>query len=85
MQVAQINSQYVSGAMKLIIKLTAVLLFISIIGCSEKDKQAKTSDPVVLKTQREALDKAKKIEGMLQDAAEQERKTIDESTHSEKQ
>jgi len=39
----------------------------------------------VLKTQREALDKAKKIEGMLQDAAEQERKTIDESTHSEKQ
>lgn len=71
--------------MKLIIKLTVVLLFISIVGCGEKDKQAKTSDPVVLKTQREALDKAKKVEEMLQDAAEQERKTIDESTNSQRQ
>ena len=71
--------------MKLIIKLTTILLFISITGCGEKDKQAKTSDPVVLKTQLEALDKAKQVEGMLQDAAGQQRKTIDESTHSQGQ
>jgi predicted small lipoprotein YifL len=71
--------------MKLIIKLTTMLLFISITGCGEKDKQAKTSDPVVLKTQLEALDKAKQVEGMLQDAAAQQRKTIDESTHSQGQ
>jgi len=71
--------------MKLIIKLTAVLLVISNTGCGEKGEQPKTSDPVVLKTQLEALDKAKKVEGMLQDAAEQQRKTIDESTTSEKQ
>ena len=71
--------------MKLIIILTAVLLVISGTGCDEKGQQAKTSDPVVLKTQLEALDKAKKVEGILQDAAEQQRKTIDDSTISEKQ
>jgi len=72
--------------MKLIIKLTTMLLFISITGCGEQDKQAKASDPVVLKTQLEALDKAKQVERMLQDAAvQQQRKTIDESTHSQGQ
>ena len=71
--------------MKLIINLTTILLFISITGCGEKDKQAKTSEPVVLKTQLEALDKAKQVEGMLQDAAVQQRKTIDESTDSQGQ
>ena len=74
-----------SEQMKLIIKLTAVLLVISTTGCGEKEEQTKTSDPVVLKTQLEALDKAKKVEGMLQDAAEQQRKTIEDSTISEKQ
>jgi hypothetical protein len=71
--------------MKLIIKLTVVLLVISTTGCSEKDEQPKTSAPVVLKTQLESLDKAKKVEGMLQEAAEQKRNSIDESTTSEKQ
>jgi len=71
--------------MKLIIKLTAVLLVISTTGCGEKDEQTKTSAPVVLKNQLEALDKAKKVEGMLQDAAEQQRKTINDSTSSERQ
>jgi hypothetical protein len=71
--------------MKLIIKLTAILLFISITGCEEKDKQAKASDSIMLKTQLEALDKAKQVERTLQDSAEQQRKTIDESTHSQGQ
>jgi len=71
--------------MQLILKLTAILLLISIIGCEEKDKQAKASDPVVFKPQREALDKAKQVESTLQDAAAQQRKTIDESTDSQKQ
>jgi len=38
-------------------------------GCGEQGKQAKASDPVVLKTQLEALDKAKQVKRMLQDAA----------------
>ena len=71
--------------MQLILKLTAILLLISIIGCEEKDKQAKVPDPVMFKTQREALDKAKQVEGVLQDEAAQQRKTIDESTDSQKQ
>lgn len=71
--------------MKLIIKLTAMLLFISISGCGEQDQQAKPPDPVVFKTQLEALDKAKQVERMLQGSAEQQRKTIDESTHSQGQ
>jgi hypothetical protein len=62
--------------MKLIIKLTTMLLFISITACGDQDKQAKASDPVVLKTQLEDLDKAKQVERMLQDAAVQQRKTI---------
>jgi uncharacterized lipoprotein YehR (DUF1307 family) len=71
--------------MKLITKLTALLLVISTTGCGEKEEQTKTSDPVVLKTQLEALDKAKKVEEIIQDAAEQQRKKIDDSTASEKQ
>ena len=71
--------------MKIITNLTALLLVISTIGCGEKDEQTKTSAPVVLKNQLEALDKAKKVEGILQDAAEQQRKTINDSTSSERQ
>jgi hypothetical protein len=72
--------------MQSILKLTAILLlFISIAGCEEKDKQAKVPDPVMFKTQREALDKAKQVESTLQDAAAQQRKTIDESTDSQRQ
>jgi predicted small lipoprotein YifL len=71
--------------MKLIIKLTTMLLFISITACGDQDKQTKASDPVVLKTQLEDLDKAKQVERMLQDAAVQQRKTVDESTHSQGQ
>ena len=69
--------------MKLIIHLMAMLLFISIAGCGEQDKQAKAPNPVVLKTQLEALNKAKQVESTLQDAAVQQRKAIDESTNSQ--
>ena len=69
-----------------ILKLTLILLlFTSMTGCEEKDQQAKTSDPVVLKTQLEALEKAKQVEHVLQDEAVQQRKTIDESTNDQKQ
>jgi len=39
----------------------------------------------VLKTQLEALEKAKQVESTLQDAAAQQRKTIDESTQGQGQ
>jgi len=56
-----------------------------IAGCSEQDKPAQAADPVVFKAQLEALDKAKHVESMLQDEAEQQRKTIDESTRNQGQ
>ena len=72
--------------MKPILKLMVILLLLtSITGCGEKDKQAKTPDPVIFKTQLEALEKAKQVEHVLQDEAAQQRKTIDDSTNSQKQ
>ncbi|MEY3758667.1 MAG: hypothetical protein RIR39_158 [Pseudomonadota bacterium] len=68
--------------MKPILKLMVILLLTSITGCEEKDK---TPDPVVFKTQLEALEKAKQVEHVLQDEAAQQRKTIDDSTNSQKQ
>jgi HD-like signal output (HDOD) protein len=62
--------------MKLIL-IIAMLLFISISGCGKKDKEPKTPESALLKTQKEALDKAKQVESTLQDAAKQQRKTID--------
>ncbi|WP_262967336.1 hypothetical protein [Methylobacter psychrophilus] len=62
-----------------------LLLFIAVIGCEEKDKQVKAPDPVVFKSQLEALDKAKQVEQILQDKAAQQRKTIDESTNGQGQ
>jgi hypothetical protein len=74
------------GYMNSILKLTVIpLLFILTTGCEEKDQQAKAPDPVVFKTQLEALEKAKQVEGVLQDEAVQQRKTIDESTDGQKQ
>jgi hypothetical protein len=71
--------------MKFILKLTAMLLFISIAGCGEQDKQVRGSDPVELKSQREALNKAKQLERTLQNEAVQQRETIDESTNNPEQ
>jgi hypothetical protein len=71
--------------MKLIFNVMTILLFISITGCGEQDKQTNAYEPAVLKTQLETLDKAKQVEGMLQDAAAQQRKAIDESTHEQGQ
>jgi hypothetical protein len=71
--------------MKLIFKMVAILWFISIAGCGEQDKPAKVADLVVLQTQLEALDKAKQVERMLQDAAVQQRKTIDVNINNQGQ
>ncbi|MEI6069298.1 MAG: hypothetical protein WCP96_18335 [Methylococcaceae bacterium] len=71
--------------MKPILKLTLILLlFTSMTGCEEKDKQAKTPDPMVFKTQLEALEKAKQVEHVLQDEAAQQRKTIDDNANNQK-
>jgi hypothetical protein len=71
--------------MNLMIILTTMLLSLSISGCGKQDQQARSSDPVALKTQLqlETLDKAKQVEGMLLDSAAHQRKIIAESSHSQ--
>lgn len=66
--------------MNLIIKISAALALISIIGCNQDDKPAKAPDTEVLKTQSETLDQAKQVEQVVQDAAEQQRQKVEEGT-----
>ena len=66
------------------LKWTALLLFISVTGCNEEDKQAKIPNPV-LKNQLEAFDQTKNVEGILQNSADEQRKTIDDITNSQAQ
>ena len=61
-------------------KAALVLLGIFIVsGCS--DSVDKAEDEHVFKTQTEALEKAKKIEGMILDAASQQKNKIEEQAH----
>ena len=71
--------------MKNTLKWTALLLFISVTGCDKKEKQAKTPNPVLFKNQLETLDQAKHVEGILQNSADEQRKTIDDSANSQAQ
>jgi len=66
---------------KIIILLGVVILFIS--ACSDDEEAAsenKLSGDHVWKEQTQTIDRAKEVEGMLQDAADQQRKLIDEQT-----
>ena len=60
--------------MKLKLKITVGFLGIALLGC-----QPDGPPPDLLKTQREALNKAKAVEGQLQQQAEDQRKMIDEA------
>jgi len=65
--------------MKSIIKVAAILLFVSVAGCGEEVKP-KAPNPEILKTQLETVEQAKKVEQMVQDEAVQQRQTIEERT-----
>jgi hypothetical protein len=71
--------------MKNTLKWTALLLFISVTGCDKKEKQAKTPNPVLFKNQLKALEQAKHIEGVIQNSAEEQRKTIEDNASSQAQ
>ena len=66
--------------MKLIFKMVAMLMLVSVTGCGKDDKPVKTADAGVLKMQLEALEQAKQVEQGLQDAAEQQRQKIEGET-----
>ena len=58
-----------------IIFLSATLLLVS--ACSDDDRE---SGDHVWKEQTQVLDKAKEVDGLLEDVADQQRKIIDEQT-----
>lgn len=70
--------------MKLIIRIAAILLLVSITGCGKDkdkdDKPVKAVDPEVLKTQLDTLKQAKQVDQVIQDAAQQQRQKTEEAT-----
>jgi entry exclusion lipoprotein TrbK len=66
--------------MKSIIKVAAILLFVLVAGCGEEEKPVKAANTEVLKTQLEALEQARQVDQMVQDAAAQQRQKIEEGT-----
>jgi len=67
-------------------KRQQILIFMSlfiVIGCSSEDNSAtksKSSDEHIFKNQVQAIEKAKEVEVLLQNAADQQRKAIEEQT-----
>ncbi|CAA9892295.1 conserved hypothetical protein [Candidatus Methylobacter favarea] len=66
--------------MKFIIKLTIIALFISIVGCDDDVKPIKTSNTEAVKAGLEAVEKAKKTDQTVQDAALKQQRKIEEIT-----
>jgi outer membrane murein-binding lipoprotein Lpp len=68
-------------------KISRILLVLTVIivsGCSDsEDKGAnqQSTDDHVLKTQTDALEKAKQTEQLIMDASEQQKQKIDEQSH----
>ncbi len=60
-------------------RAAVMLLMALIVGCGQGDKP-KTADLGLLKTQREALEQAKQVEQVVQDAAEQQHRVIEQGT-----
>lgn len=65
--------------MKSISKIIALVLAMLANGCGEQKQEApaKAAEPAVFKTQLEAMDKAKQVEGVVQEADERQREAID--------
>ncbi len=66
--------------MKLIGKVLAILLLVSVAGCGKDDKPVKTAETVLLNKQLETLEQAKQVEQGVQDAADQQRQKIEQGT-----
>jgi hypothetical protein len=66
--------------MQLFIRVTAILMLVSIAGCNKDDKQVEAVNPEPLKTQRETLEQSKLVEQQVQDAADQQRQKIEAQT-----
>lgn len=65
--------------MKVIIKTIPLLWLVAIAGCGDDGKPSKAED-TVLKTQKDALNKAQQVEQTVMDTADKQRKIIDKET-----
>jgi len=64
--------------MKPIISVLVMLFSISMTGCNKDDKPVKAADSAALKAPLEALEKSRQVNGVVQEAAKQQREAIDE-------
>lgn len=60
------------------ITLIAIFSLATLSGCGDSPQTESKPQDHVWKAQTDSLDKAKAVEGMLQDAAQQQRQKIDE-------
>lgn len=66
--------------MKSSVKVIALMAAIVAGGCDKQEEPAKLEGAAVFKAQQEALDKAKQVEGVIQDASDRQRGLIDEQS-----
>lgn len=66
--------------MKSINKAMILLAAIVVVGCDKEENPTQPPQPTLFKTQQEALEKAKQVEGVIQDADDKKRALIDEQS-----
>ncbi|MDD5274541.1 MAG: hypothetical protein PHR16_00470 [Methylovulum sp.] len=66
--------------MKSISTMIVLLAAMVAVGCDKEENPTKPPQPTVFKKQQEALEKAKQVEGVIQDADDKKRALIDEQS-----
>ncbi len=66
--------------MKIISWVLVILLMAGIVGCGKDDKADKQPETGLLKSQMETLENAKHLEQGVQEAADQQRRQIEQET-----
>jgi hypothetical protein len=63
--------------MKILFKIAITTLLLLTAACNNDAQSSKAANKEVFKTQTEALEKAKQVEQVIQDGAQQQREKID--------
>jgi outer membrane lipoprotein-sorting protein len=66
--------------MKLLIKLAIILVLAALAGCGKEDNSDKAADARLFDKQQKALEQARQVEQVTQDAAELQRQKIEQET-----
>ncbi len=68
--------------MKAIIRSTTLLLLLALLGCENKETQDNDKKPAVFNDALLTLEKAKRVESVLQNSADNQRKAIEADINS---